>query len=97
MAMGSGMRSVGVNGSGYAMSGAGRGNMVAGGMGMGMSRVPGGRGDGEYEMFDADDDSQSGSYSGGASSIGSCYDDAPADGFEDNVRAGQLAFGDRIY
>jgi hypothetical protein len=52
----------------------------------------------QYEMFDADDDSQTGSHSGGsASSVATCYDDAPSDGFEDGGRGGELAFGDRIY
>ncbi|KAH6699907.1 putative asparagine-rich zinc finger protein AZF1 [Leptodontidium sp. MPI-SDFR-AT-0119] len=46
-----------------------------------------GRGDGgQYEMFDVDDGSQSGhSHSGSAiaSSVGTCYEDAPFDGYED--------------
>lgn len=54
-----------------------------------------GQGQQQYEMYDVDDASQSGS--GGASSVGTCYDDAPSDGFEDNVRGNELAFGDRIY
>lgn len=63
-----------------------------------------GRNDGQqYEMVDVDDQgshSQCGSYSvvsGVASSVGTCYDDAPSDGFEDTGRGGDLAFGDRIY
>ena len=73
------------------MSGAGRANsgMVMGG---------GGHREGQYEMFDVDEESQSGhSGSGGASSVGTCYDDAPSDGFEDAGRQGDLAFGDRMY
>lgn len=71
------------------MAGHTRGNMVVGVM-------HGNHGlkiENSYDMFDADDDSQSGSNSGSAS----CYDDAPADGFEDGGRSGELAFGDRIY
>jgi hypothetical protein len=81
---------------GYGMAGAGRGNM------MGSASVgahASGRGEGgQYEMFDVDEESQSGhSGSGGASSVGTCYDDAPSDGFEDAGRSGDLAFGDRMY
>ncbi len=81
---------------GYSMSGAGRGNMVVGVAGA----HGGGRGDGsQYEMFDVDEESQNGSHhgSGAASSVGTCYDDAPSDGFEDTGRGADLAFGDRIY
>ncbi|TVY73322.1 Asparagine-rich zinc finger protein, partial [Lachnellula suecica] len=89
----SSLRDLGVGGNAYhTMSGAGRGNMVVGIM----SGVMGGAGRGQnsqYEMFDADDGSQS-STSGSGSS---CYDDAPSDGFEDNGRNNELAFGDRIY
>lgn len=74
------------------MSGAGRGMMAAPGGGH-VSRGEGGGA--QYEMFDVDDESQSGS--GGASSVGTCYDDAPSDGFEDTGRNGELAFGDRMY
>lgn len=92
------MRGLGVSGSSYSMNGAGRGNMVVGVMGAGMRGDGAGRGDAQYEMFDADDDSQAESHtSGDGSSNGTCYDDAPSDGFEDNGRAGELAFGDRIY
>lgn len=67
-------------------------------IGSGMSSAHGaGRGEGaQYEMFDVDEGSQSGSHSGsgGTSSV---YDDAPSDGFEDPGRTGDLAFGDRIY
>lgn len=99
MNMNSGMRSMGVNGrGGYGMGGSGRGNM---GMANGMPLHHGqSRGEGaQYDMFDVDDGSQSGSHSGsgGASSVGTCYDDAPSDGFEDTGRSGDLAFGDRIY
>lgn len=97
MALSSSMRSLGVDGSGYTMNGAGRGNMVVGVMGAGMRRGQADRGDGQYEMFDADDASQAGSHSGAGSSVGTCYDDAPSDGFEDTGRTGELAFGDRIY
>jgi hypothetical protein len=96
MALNSSMRSLGVNGSPYSLNGAGRGNMALGVMGAGMRRHAG-PGDGQYEMFDADDESQAGSHSGGGSSVGTCYDDAPSDGFEENGRTGELAFGDRIY
>lgn len=89
------------------MSGAGRGNTVdVGGMNHGLNIT--GRGDGngnggqQYEMFDVDEQgsqSQCGSHSGsgGPSSVGTCYDDAPSDGFEDPGRGNDLAFGDRIY
>ena len=97
MSMSSNVRSMGVHGSGYTMNGAGRGNMVVGVMGTGMRQSQSGRGDRQYEMFDADDESQAGSHSVGGSSVGTCYDDAPSDGYEENERAGQLAFGDRIY
>ena len=95
MTLDSGMRNLGVNASNY--TGDGRGNMVMGVMSGGM--VGAGRGEGsQYEIFDADDESQSGSHSGsGGSSVGTCYDDAPSDGFEDNGRSNELAFGDRIY
>jgi hypothetical protein len=100
MALNSSMRNLGVNGSSYStMSGAGRGNMVMGVMNGGMAGPNGaGRGDAsQYEIFDADDESQSGSHSSGGASSVSCYDDAPSDGFEDNGRNSELAFGDRIY
>lgn len=53
----------------------------------------------QYEMFDADDESQSDrSGSGGGSSVGTIYDDAPGDAFDDHRGdANHLAFGDRIY
>jgi len=65
---------------------------------MGPAAGHGRGGEGQYEMFDADDASQSGSHSGsgGASSVASC-DDAPSDGYDDSSRGGALAFGDRIY
>lgn len=90
------MHNLGVGGSGYTLNGAGRGNIVVGVVGAGM-RGDGGRGDAQYEIFEADDESQAGSHSGGGSSVGTCYDDAPSDGYEENGRAGELAFGDRIY
>lgn len=95
MNLNSGMRGLGVSSSGgYAMAGPGRGNMVVGLVG----GSHGMKTEGQYEMFDADDDSQSGSHSGAsASSVATCYDDAPSDGFEDTGRSGELAFGDRIY
>jgi hypothetical protein len=96
MALSSSMRNLGVSGSGYTLNGAGRGNMVVGVIAAGMRGDGVGRGDSQYEMFDADDESQAGSHSGGGSSVGT-YDDAPSDGFEDNGRVGELAFGDRIY
>jgi hypothetical protein len=93
MASSSGMRNMNSrSGGGYGLSGAGRGMMVAPGGG----HVSSGEGGGaQYEMFDVDDDSQSGS--GGGSSVGTCYDDAPSDGFENAGRSGDLAFGDRMY
>jgi hypothetical protein len=100
MALNSGMRNLGVGGrGGYSMSGAGRGNMIVGvGAGMGGSQGAGRGEGGQYEMFDVDEESQSGhSGSVGASSVGTCYDDAPSDGFEDAGRSGDLAFGDRMY
>ncbi|KAE8450124.1 hypothetical protein EG329_006905 [Mollisiaceae sp. DMI_Dod_QoI] len=105
MALNSSMRNLGTHSrsGGYSMSGAGRGNMVVGvGMNQGMTSAHGGHGHGrgegqgqQYEMFDVDEGSQSGS--GGPGSVGTCYDDAPSDGFEDTGRGGDLAFGDRIY
>lgn len=84
--------------------------MGVGGMSHGLNVTGHGRGDGngngnggqQYEMFDVDEQgsqSQCGSHSGsgGASSVGTCYDDAPSDGFEDPGRGNDLAFGDRIY
>lgn len=92
------MHGLGISGSSYSMNGTGRGNMVIGVMGVGMRGDGVGRRDAQYEMFDADDESQAGSHtSGGGSSNDTCYDDAPSDGFEDTGRAGELAFGDRIY
>ncbi|PVH67478.1 hypothetical protein DL98DRAFT_443518 [Cadophora sp. DSE1049] len=100
MSLNSGMRSLGVNGRGFGMAGPGRGNMVVGVGNMGGNVS--GRGDGgQYEMFDVDDGSQSGhsySGSGGVSSVKSCYEDAPSNGYEDQGRSNhQLAFGDRFY
>ncbi|KAF4630962.1 hypothetical protein G7Y89_g7171 [Cudoniella acicularis] len=102
MALTSSMRGLGVGGSGgYSMSGPGRGNMVVGVIGGGLVGThPAGHGENsQYEIFDVDDESQSGSHSGsgGGSSVDTCYDDAPSDGFEDTSRGGDLAFGDRIY
>jgi hypothetical protein len=100
MNLNSGMRNIGVNGRGtYGMGGPGRGNMVVGVMNTGIPNHHGQSRGGQYEMFDVDDGSQSSghSHSGGASSVGTCYDDAPSDGFEDPGRSGDLAFGDRIY
>jgi hypothetical protein len=77
------------------MNGAGRANMVLGMLGSGI-RVGAGRGEAHYDLFDADDESQAGSHSGG-SSVGTCYDETPSDGYDDHIRAGELAFGDRIY
>ncbi|PMD43258.1 hypothetical protein L207DRAFT_422668 [Hyaloscypha variabilis F] len=95
MSSSSGMRGMGSRG-GYGMVGSGRGNMIVPVAG---SAHASGRGEGgQYEMFDVDEESQSGhSASGGASSVGTCYDDAPSDGFEDAGRSGDLAFGDRMY
>jgi hypothetical protein len=94
MSSSSGMRSMGSRGE-YGMSGLGRENMMVPVAG---SAHASGRGeDGQYEMFD-DEESQSGySGSGGASSVGTCYDDAPSDGFVDAGRSGDLAFADRMY
>ena len=77
------------------MSGSGRGNMVAGLMGSTMAGGHiAGRGEGsQYEMYDAEMESHSGS--GAASSVGTCYEDAHSDAYDG--RAGELAFGDRIY
>lgn len=95
MASSSGMRNMCSRG-GYGMAGAGRGNMM---VSASVGAHASGRGEGgQYEMFDVDEESQSGhSGSGGASSVGTCYDDAPSDGFEDAGRSGDLAFGDRMY
>jgi hypothetical protein len=95
----SGIRGFGVGGSGgYGVSGSGRGNMAVRVMGRrGMSGAQVVRGErNQYEMFDVDEVSQSGS---GGSSVETMYDDAPSDGFEDGPIAGreELAFGDRIY
>ncbi|CZR65287.1 uncharacterized protein PAC_15187 [Phialocephala subalpina] len=55
-------------------------------------------GDGQqYEMFDVDKQGsqsqcENHSGSGGGSSVGTCYDDAPSDGFEDPGRGNGLAF-----
>ena len=71
------------------MSGAGRSSMVMGVMG---GAVRGGGGS-QYDMFDADDASQSSGQSGST-----IYEDARCDVFEEHARsAGNLAFGDRIY
>lgn len=50
----------------------------------------------QYGIYDGDDGSQSGSRSGGGSSV-EPYEDAPSDGYEDAGRGADLAFGDRIY
>lgn len=87
MSINTNMRGLGGGASGgYSMSGAGRGNMVMGVMGAGRGNSS------QYEMFDADDASQSSGQSGST-----IYDDAPCDAFEDQGRSGDLAFGDRIY
>jgi hypothetical protein len=93
-----GMRHIAGRG-GYTMSGAGRGNVMVGVGSAASGANTSGRGEGgQYEMFDVDEESQSGhSGSGGASSVGTCYEDAPSDGFEDAGRSGDLAFGDRMY
>jgi hypothetical protein len=82
-----------------ALSGSGRGNIVMGVSNHGLvNHGPVQRGE-QYDMFDVDDESQSGrSGSGGGSTVGTIYDDAPSDGFEDPRGDGNhLAFGDRIY
>jgi hypothetical protein len=92
MTMTSGLRNLALSSrGGYSMTGGGRGNL-GGGM---MGANHGLKIENQYDMFDADDDSQSGSNSG--SSVATGYDDAPSDGFDDGVRSGELAFGDRIY
>jgi hypothetical protein len=81
------------------LGGSGRGNMVMGVVHHGLvNHGPVQRGE-QYEIFDADDDSQSGrSGSGAGSSVGTIYDDVPSDGFEDQRGdVSHLAFGDRIY
>jgi hypothetical protein len=85
----------------YSLPGAGRGNMTQS-INMSGHGLAQGRGQGQYEMYDVDEGSQSqcGSHSGrgSSSSAGTCYDDAPSDSFEDsNGRGSDLAFGDRIY
>jgi hypothetical protein len=50
----------------------------------------------QYGMYNDDEGSQSGSRSGGGSSV-EPYDDAPSDGYDDSARGNDLAFGDRIY
>ena len=90
------MRGLGVNpAADYGLNGPGRGSMIVGAMGPGMGAV--GRADGTYDMFDVDDDSQASIHSGTASTVGTCFDDAPADVFEETTRGTALAFGDRIY
>jgi DNA-directed RNA polymerase subunit RPC12/RpoP len=54
------------------------------------------KGEDQYEMYDGEDGSQSGSRSGGGSSV-EPYDNVPSDGYDDAGRGGDLAFGDRIY
>jgi hypothetical protein len=83
----------------YSLSGSGRGNMVMGVMNHGLVNQGPVRAGEQYEIFDVDDESQSGgSGSGAGSSVGTIYDDAPGDSFEDQRGdAGHLAFGDRIY
>jgi hypothetical protein len=89
------MRGLGLNArGGYAMAGSRQGNMVMGLMG---GSNHGLKNESQYEMFDADDESQSGSHSGSVSSVTTGYDDTPTDGFENGGRGSELAFGDRIY
>jgi hypothetical protein len=88
-ALNSGMKNLGVGGGrgGYSMADASRWNMIVG-VGAGVVGAHGaGRGEsGQYEMFDVGAENQSShSGSGGASSMGTCDDDAP------------LAFGERMY
>lgn len=97
------MRGLGVAGNGgYSINGTGRGNVVVGVMNSGHMEggIVAGRGaSGQYEMYDVDEESQSGSHSGSGSgdSVGTCFDDAPSDGYEDSARGTDLTFGDRIY
>jgi len=98
MSLNSGLRSLSMSGrAGYTMAGPGRGNMVVGLLDTEMNRHHGLKTEGQYEMFDADNESNSGSASSSGSSVATCYDDVPSDGFEDGGRGGNLAFGDRIY
>ncbi len=98
------MRSLGVGdgGRGFGVPGSGRGNMVVGVNGTGRGGANGGY-EQKYEIFDVEEDRQSGhsqSHSGsiGPSSVGTCYENAPPDGFGDAGRGNhELAFGDRIY
>lgn len=93
------------HGDGYAMSSlSGRGQIRIG-IQRNVNEVHGQQQHQQYEMFDVDEGSQSGSHSGShsgsgsgeASSVGTCFEDAPSDGFEDTGRGGDLAFGDRMY
>ncbi|TVY33920.1 Asparagine-rich zinc finger protein, partial [Lachnellula subtilissima] len=92
----SGTRNLGATASSY--TGAGRGNVT-----MGVpsdSMISSGRGHmhgSPYEMFDTDDGSQSSHSGSGGSSVGTCYEDAHPDGFQDHSRSHQLVFGDRLY
>jgi hypothetical protein len=72
---------------GYGVGGAGRGNLMVGAMMAGKANGH------HYEMFDADDASQT----SGHSTIDTCYDDAPGEPFDEAVRGSDLAFGDRMY
>lgn len=76
---------------GFGMAGPGRGNKMIDVMGTEMSRAD----CSQYDMFDADGDSSPDS--GGHSPVGTCYDDAPSDAFEEGGRGADLAFSNRIY
>lgn len=93
MVLSSSIRNLDVSGRGYSLNGAVRGNGV---ISTGMCVDGARRGDAQYR-FDADDDSQAGSHNGGISTGGTCYDDAPSDGFEENAGASELSFGDKIF
>lgn len=90
------MRSVGVDRSeGYGINGPGRGNMVvnlnanvaAHGLGRSSSVAT-------YNIYN---DEASTNGSGGTSSVGTCYEDAPSETFDETGRTAEISFGERIY
>jgi hypothetical protein len=80
----------------YSPNGTSQGDTVVSVMGASMGRDVVARRDSQYEIFDDDEESQAGSHAGnGGSSVGTCYDDASSEAFENG--GGRLVFSDRMY
>ncbi|KAI6251451.1 Asparagine-rich zinc finger protein AZF1 [Erysiphe necator] len=92
------MRGVGINrAEGFGICGPGRGNMVVN-LNLNVAAHPLGRSNANatYNSFD-DETSNSGSGSSGDGSVGTCYDEAPSDGFEEQNRTTHISYGDQMF